>query len=69
MNIRFKGRAAVELDNYMVVGGPLDGRQYSIHKGTLRLVWGDPDTRRVFEYEVEDVKLIYVKEVKEWLKN
>ena len=59
----------VELDNYLAVGGPLAGRYYGIHKGTLKLVWGDPETRRVFEYEVIANKLVYIEEVLEWVKN
>ena len=69
MNIRFGRQAPIELDNYEAVGGPLDGHTYQIHKGTLKLIWGDPQTRRVYEYEVEEGKLNYIKEVRKWLRN
>ena len=69
MNIRFGRQAPIELDNYVVEGGPLDGHQFAMHKGTLKLVWGDPQTRQVFEYEVDEGKLKYIKEVKRWLRN
>ncbi len=69
VNMRFGRQQAIELDNYMVKGGPLDGHTYQVHKGTLKLIWGDPQTRRVYEYEVNGDKLEYIKEVKKWLRN
>lgn len=70
MNMQFVRRQPpIELDNYVAVGGPLEGTTMAMHKGTLRLVWGDPQTRRVYEYEVIDNKLEFVKEVKKWLRN
>ena len=69
MNIRFGKHEALVLDQYIAIGGPLDGCQCALYQGTLKLIWGCEVTRRVYEYEVnEEGKLMYVEEVKEWLK-